>query len=448
MNFEQSVSYLQSLGNEVLAMKLGLRATRVLLRSLGDPQKEFYKVQIAGTNGKGSTAAFVDAMCRSAGVRAGLYTSPHLVSITERIRVNGVEISESGFALAATRVRDSAERLVRNGILKTVPTFFEQVTAAAMLAFRAAKIEIAVLETGLGGRFDSVTATEAEMGAITRVDLDHQNILGETIVEIANEKAAIIRPGMNVIVGRQVEAVDRVIRDRCAVSGVAPATAILKFEISERNPEDGSRGASNGNGENARELNGEPRTLGCVVSFKSKKAEYVNIGLSLAGKHQIENAETAITIAEQLQNHFAIAAADIIAGLHTASHFGRLEIYKGVLLDGAHNIGGAHALRQFLDENVAKPVTMIFGAMRDKSLRQIGSILFPVAAHLIFTRVDNSRSADPEQVSGDFPYRALTSNSAAEALRMARHLGTQNLICVTGSLYLVGEVRKILQNER
>ena len=185
MTFPESVDYLLSLGNEVSAMKLGLESITKLLHALGQPQNNYLKVQVAGTNGKGSVCAFVDAICRSAGIKTGLYTSPHLISMTERIKIDGTDISETEFARLATLVRESCESLVRNGELETVPTYFEQVTAIGLKAFAEAGVQLAILETGLGGRLDATTAANADVLAITRIDLDHQQYLGVSLVEIA-----------------------------------------------------------------------------------------------------------------------------------------------------------------------------------------------------------------------------------------------------------------------
>src|SRR5689334_1547927 len=197
MNFQDAVSYLLSLGHETLTIKLGLRNTELLLAALGNPERSFPSVQIAGTNGKGSTAAMLDSICRAAGIRCGLYTSPHLVSITERIRIAGSQISEEQFATCVTAVREVAEQL------EALPNFVEQLTVAALLAFRNARIELAILETGLGGRLDSTTAANANIVGITQIALDHQEYLGNTITSIAAEKAAIIRPGVRAVIGRQ-----------------------------------------------------------------------------------------------------------------------------------------------------------------------------------------------------------------------------------------------------
>ena len=223
MNFAEANQYLLSLGHETIAIKLGLRNTELLLESLGNPHKSYKSVQIAGTNGKGSTAAMLESICRAAGVSVGLYTSPHLVSIAERIKIGGDEISKDAFARFASEVRLVAESLVTSENLEALPTFFEHVTAIALLAFREAGVELAILETGLGGRLDATTAVRAGTVAITPISLDHQEYLGKTLVEVAAEKAAIIRPNSIVVVSPQPEAVRRVIVERCRECGVTPA---------------------------------------------------------------------------------------------------------------------------------------------------------------------------------------------------------------------------------
>src|SRR5262245_13016665 len=223
--FQESVDYLLSLGNEVSAMKLGLENIRRLLAELGNPQNNYPKVQVAGTNGKGSVCAFVNSICLEAGIKTGLYTSPHLVSITERIKINGKDIGEADFARFATQVRETAESLVSQGEIQYTPTFFEQVTAIALLAFSEAKVQLAILETGLGGRLDATTAANAEIAAITRIDYDHQQYLGETLEEIAAEKAAIVHEGSKVVIGEQTPRVLKVLLDRCRDLQIVPQAA-------------------------------------------------------------------------------------------------------------------------------------------------------------------------------------------------------------------------------
>lgn len=430
MNFDDSIEYLYNLGNEVLAMKLGLENIGKLLDALGNPQNNYLKVQIAGTNGKGSTCAFLEAICLSAGISVGMTTSPHLISVTERVRINGREISEEDFARHATIIRRMSEKLVEAGELETVPTYFEQVTAIALNAFAESKIELAILETGLGGRFDATTAAKAEIVAITPIDYDHQRILGDTLAEIASEKAAIIRADTKVILAPQKKEAERVILGRCREVGVEPICVTEDFKIKKHNLE----------------IN-QPII---AVNFATENDVYHDIVLGLAGKHQVVNALVAVNLAETLREFgFEIEKENIWAGLENATHKGRLEFYNGILFDGAHNAAGARALREFLDEFINQPITLIFGTMRDKDLTEITEILFPKATSLILTKPDNPRSLEPEEllkfVPKDFDKQNLViTESAEEALKIAPYYALKGIICVTGSLYLIGEAQKIL----
>ncbi len=351
------------------------------------------------------------SICREAAIRTGLFTSPHLISITERISIDGEQISEADFARFTSHVKATAEALVKQGKLETLPTFFEQVTAIALLAFREAKVNLAILETGLGGRLDSTTAAGAEIVAITQVAMDHEEYLGHTLAEIAAEKAAIIRPGVVAIIAPQTEEVLDVIVRQCEASGV------------------------------------EPRFV--------EPSRHENISIGLRGRHQIENAATAIALAESLRERgFAIQRAAVIRGVKTARHPGRLELWEGppqILFDGAHNPAAVRALRNYLDRFVAQPITMIFGAMRDKALTEMAAVLFPVANRLILTELDNPRAASLEMlklaVPGDFPEANVhQASSADQAMRIAKEMTpASGLICVTGSLYLVGAVQQALK---
>jgi dihydrofolate synthase/folylpolyglutamate synthase len=231
MEYKETLSYLLGLGHETLAIKLGLKNTELLLEALGNPHHSFASVQIAGTNGKGSTAAMLDSICRQAGIRTGLFSSPHLVSITERIRIAAVDISAQQFANLATQVKGAAESLIEQGKLQALPTFFEHVTAIALLAFKEAGVALAILETGLGGRLDATTVASARVVAITPIALDHQEYLGATLAEIAAEKAAIIRPGTIAIIAAQEEEANDVIRQRAVESEVEPLMADYETSI-------------------------------------------------------------------------------------------------------------------------------------------------------------------------------------------------------------------------
>ena len=401
MTFEGAVQYLLGLGHETLTMKLGLRNTELLLNALDNPERAFPSLQIAGTNGKGSTAAMLDSICRAAGIKCGLYTSPHLVSITERIKISGEAIAPEEFAACATVVRDVSEQLLRDKQIEALPTFFEQLTAIALLAFRNAGIELAILETGLGGRLDSTTAANARIVAITQIAMDHEEYLGNTIESIASEKAAIIRPGVQAVIARQQPDAMAVLLRRCLETGVIPIVA-------------DERG-------------------------------YENVQLALRGRHQIDNAAVAIRLAELL----SIPRSAILSGLENAQHPGRLELIPhkpAFLLDGAHNPAGCRSLREYLDEFALRPLTLVFGAMRDKQLDQIGEILFPVADVLILTRADNPRRASIEvlrSVAARFARgTVIETKSSADALQSAlANTPPGGLICIAGSLYLLGEMR-------
>lgn len=443
MTYDEALSYLLSLGHETLTIKLGLTNTGLLLSALGSPHRQFPAVQIAGTNGKGSVAVTLESICRASRIRSGLFTSPHLVSITERIRTDGQQISESDFARLTTRVRETAAELLRQGQLKTLPTFFEHVTAIALLAFREAKVELAILETGLGGRLDSTTAAGAGIVAITPIAMDHEEYLGHTLAEIAAEKAAIIRLGVTAIIAPQPEdALDVIVR-QCEESRVAPLFI---------------NGSADNSGRNDTEIVGTSADGRLHVNFTTNADRYRNVLLGLRGRHQIANVATAIALAEALRERgFAIPREAIIRGVETAGHPGRLEFRDGrprILFDGAHNPASARALRDFLDEFVKEPVTLIFGAMRDKALREMAVMLFPSADAVILTELDNPRAASrallTEAVPGDFDQsRLFYSSSVDEALCTASKLTPPDgLICVTGSLYLVGAAQEMLKNER
>lgn len=425
MNFAESVKYLYSLGNEVSAMKLGLENPKRLLKALENPQNNYLKVQVAGTNGKGSTCAFLDSICRSAGIKTGLYTSPHLVSITERIKIDGQEIAEKDFAKYATRVREITEKE------KIYATFFEQITAIALLAFAENGIELAILETGLGGRLDATTAANAEIVAITPIDYDHQQYLGETLTEIAGEKAAIINsPKQKVVISKQQTEAEKVILERCKEVGIKPVKNCRWVE------------------ENSNEY--------FLIS------NHVYLGkLGLKGEHQFDNACVAIDLAEILGKDFGfkIGIEEIDKGLQTATHKGRLEFYKEILFDGAHNIAGAKALKKYLEKYYSDAkIVLIFGAMKDKQILEISEILFPLAEDLILTQPDNSRVATVEELK-EIALKIIdvkkifTIPNVADAIDIARHFSANHpaalhsLICVTGSLYLVGEAKKVLGNK-
>ncbi|MGE3467492.1 MAG: folylpolyglutamate synthase/dihydrofolate synthase family protein [Pyrinomonadaceae bacterium] len=416
MNFREAEAYLYSLGNEVEAMKLGLDNIRTLVAALGDPQNDYLKVQVAGTNGKGSVCAFLNSICLEAGIKTGMYTSPHLISITERVRINGVDISEDDFARFANHVRETAEKLLAEERLTYIPTYFEQVTAIALLAFSEAKVQLAILETGLGGRLDATTAANAEICAITRIDLDHQEYLGETIEEIGAEKAATIRTSTrSVVIGEQSP----------------EAMAVIDKRIKGRNT-------------TGREC------APVVRRATSLTPELPTVALGLPGIHQQENAKVAILLAEVLREYFPISADNIASGLADARHTGRLE-YSGLyLFDGAHNLGGAKVLAAYLSEFEKRPITLVFGAMEGKDVSGMAALLFPLAEKVVLTAPKNSRAMSAEKILASISTvregeTIIVTSAVAEALAKANEITEDDsLILVTGSLYLVGEAKRII----
>lgn len=433
MTYEESVAYLNSLGHETVAIKLGLEKVRLLLNYLGNPQDRFFKVQIAGTNGKGSTAAMLDSICRAANIRTALFTSPHLIEPTERIRIDGVDISSGEFARLTAVVRDASAELVRTGDLRAPPSFFEHLTAIFLLAAADAGVELAILETGLGGRLDATTAAEAEVVGISPIALDHQEYLGRTLAGIAAEKAAIIRPGTSAVSAPQLPEAAAVIIKRARDAGVALHCA------------DGAAHAT------SIEPDGRLR-----ANFGTAKANYADITLNLRGRHQLDNALTAIELAEVLQEHgWPIQADHVRAGLGNARHAGRLGYWEGTrrfLFDGAHNPAGAEALANYLREFVAAPITLVFGAMRDKEYSEILATLCPLAELVIFTEPKSPRAVSSPSLRDAAPFdfdheRIVLAWDVPTALQTAlSDTSSTGVICVTGSLYLVGEAQSWLHS--
>src|SRR5262249_3061711 len=290
-------------------------------------------------------------------------------------KIGGQEISGAEFARLTGTVRETAAELVRSGQLQTLPTFFEHVTAIALLAFSEAKVELAILETGLGGRLDSTTAAASEVCAITQIAMDHEEYLGSTIAEIAAEKAAIIRTGVTAVIAPQSPAALEVLVRRCAAThvtpilvGASPKTDDYRLRISEVD-----RGR-------------------CRVTFATPLGRYENVRLNLPGRHQMNNAAVAVALAEVLRERgFDISPQAIVGGLETAAYPGRLELWPGhpsILFDGAHNPASARVLRDYLDEFVPDPITIVFGAMNDKRLKEMVETLAPKAGIMVLTQLD------------------------------------------------------------
>lgn len=447
MNYQETLDYLCQLGHEVLNADYRLGRMERLLGELGQPQYAYPSLIIAGTNGKGSVAAMMDSMLRQAGVRAGLYTSPHLVSVCERIKVAGQDISPDAFADHATLVLEAGRRLLARGEITSLPTFFEHVTAAGFSYFRQQRIDLAVLEVGLGGRLDATNTASSCLAVLTPIDFDHEKILGATLAEIAAEKAAVIKPGATAVIAPQRPEVAEVIQQHCQRSRATPRFILddpTQVWIHDLEP-DGR----------------------ITFSYRSRERVYEQIRLALRGYHQIENAVVAIEAAEGLRRcGYPITSEAIIEGLQQVAWPGRLE-WLGerdeeqwppgpgetgasprpiILLDGAHNPAGARALRRYLEDFGRPPLTLVFGAMRDKRIADMAATLFPLAQQVILTRVPDERAADLErlsQVAAAYGHVRLAA-TVEEALGQAMALTpSEGMVCIAGSLYLVGAVKEI-----
>ena len=435
MTYEESVRALFSLGRELAApqqarvQKFGLANITILAESLGQPQRSSPCAHIAGTNGKGSTAAMLESILRAAGLRTGLYTSPHLERINERIRINGENISDDDFAAAWSRVHSAIESLMASGKLTAHPTFFECVTAMAFLAFSQHQVEFAIYEVGLGGRLDATNIVEPEVAMITPIDFDHENYLGHSIEEIAAEKAGIIKPGAWVVSASERPEARTVIARRCAEMDARLVELDAVARIEDVHDSDGLYRA--------------------VAAFTHSR-EQLELAPSLPGRFQIRNALTAAVAARLLaERGFPIEDSAIERGIATAIWPGRLErlsTQPDLYLDGAHNPAGARELLRFWKENYAgRRVFLVYGAMRDKAVDEISGLLFPHATAVILTEPRQPRAISASllaEISRHDATETIVVRDPGEALETAlRMAGPLDAVFATGSLYLVGELR-------
>ena len=439
MSYDSAVANLYALGHELArtpSHKFDLAHMRVLLAALGHPEQRFPSVLIAGTNGKGSTAATLASILCAAGYRTALYTSPHLVRLNERIRVTGEEISDEEFAALHGRVEQIANRLVAAGELPWHPSFFEMLTAIAFQHFAQAKVEIAVLEVGMGGRLDATNVVEPVVSVITDIALDHQKFLGNTIAEIAGEKAGIIHPGGVVVTLPQHPAANDVIGHAVLERGARAVSAVPYVP-----PVSPAADA----GQAAR------------TSYPLEvRGEEIVVASPLLGRHQLRNIALAIAASVDLNDHgFRISAADIAGGIRQTRWPGRFQVvprhdsWPELVLDVAHNPAGAWALRSALSQHYGeRRLTFLFGAMRDKAIGEIAEILFPLAECVIATRADNPRSATPEEIhaaAARTGAEVLCAADVPSALTLARsRAGFRGLVVITGSIYIVGEAMREL----
>jgi len=402
-------------------MKLGLENITALLNHLGNPQERFLSVHIAGTNGKGSTAAILESILRAAGYRTGLYTSPHLVDMRERIRVNGEMISPSQMAHFTQILKPQLERLEG--------TFFEAMTAIAFAHFAQEGVEVAVIETGLGGRLDATNVISPLLSIITEIDLDHTQHLGTTKSQIAGEKAGIIKEGVKCIVVPRDPEVLSVIRNVCREKNAE----LIPLE------------------DNVEVTNLVLKEDGTLFSLKTLSREYKDLTLPLPGRHQIQNASAAVLASELLWGQgFKVQEKDVRRGLAEVHWPGRLQLVRRepkVLLDVAHNPNGMRALVQALSEIYEfQRLILIMGVLETKDYVGMLKEIMPLCAVGIATRLKSPRALNPEALVAEmnkYSAEVRVCEDAVEGLSLAlKAAHKEDLICVTGSHYTVGEILK------
>ena len=446
--YDNAVARMYALGHELHhtpSSKFDLAHMRVLLSGLENPERRFPSVLIAGTNGKGSTAAMLASILAASGLRTGLYTSPHLMRINERIRVDGRQIADQQFALLHDLVERTAERLVEDGELPWHPSFFEMLTAMTFEHFATAKVDIAVLEVGMGGRLDATNVVEPRVSVITDVSLDHQKFLGNTVAEIAREKAGIIRPGGVVVTLPQIPEANDVIgnaileNDARAVNAApyVPSLAPGGMQLCAVPCATASH----------------PEHSGKLVSSYPLEVmgKQILVEAPFLGRHQLRNTALAIAAAEQLSTQgFRITPDTIAQGVRRTHWPGRFQLIPRTggraefVLDVAHNPAGAWALRSTLSTYYEdRRMVMIFGAMRDKAISEMSEILFPLAEVVLATRAENPRSAAAKEI-GEVAAHTHTecelTATVSAAIDRARQLAQKEaLVVVTGSIYVVGE---------
>jgi dihydrofolate synthase / folylpolyglutamate synthase len=450
MSYETAVASMFALGHELAqtpANKFDLAHMRVLLKAINHPEDHFPRVLIAGTNGKGSTAATLASILQASSLKTGLYTSPHLVRMNERIRVNGKEISDDDFAKLHGEIDKVAERLVNEGALPWHPSFFEMMTAIAFEYFARQQLDIAVLEVGMGGRLDATNVVDPLVSVITDISLDHQKFLGDTVGQIAHEKAGIMRAGRAVVtLPQQPEANDVIgntilelgARAVNAVPYVPPVSPVSAHYLAESS---------------------QSESPGSIYRYPLQvMGEEILVETPLIGRHQLRNVALAVAAAEELHNQGfdSITPKTIESGIRNTRWPGRFQIipprhgWPEIVIDVAHNPAGAWALRSALSERYEeRSLIFVFGALRDKAIAEMTEILFPIAERVVAASPNNPRAATAEEIRSAAVRTGAeieVAESVPQALDRARQIGQDqgSVIVVTGSIYLVGAAMSYL----
>jgi len=450
MDYAAAVTYLLSLGRELAAptqaaaAKFNLENITVLDERLGHPSRAYPSAHIAGTNGKGSTAAFLESILRHAGLRTGLNTSPHLEKINERIRIDGNEISDKDFAVVFTRIHEVIEQLLADGKLRAHPTYFECVTAMAMEHFARKRVDFAVFEVGLGGRLDATNILAPAVTVITSIEFDHENFLGHSLHEIATEKAGILKPNTPAIVAEQLPEAREVILKRATELGCPVIETNVAYRVHEKPVAAG-------------QASSESFALGSFAAtiVEVSSGWSLDISPSLVGQFQVQNALSAVAAARILATGGLHVSDDAIAsGIANTVWPGRLEklqTHPDVYLDGAHNPAAARELAGFLSQNFASSkIWLIYGALRDKSVDEVTGQLFPLAAEVVLTEPRTPRAISASQLAEIAGYHAQHFETIPDAEGALDHVlanaKPEDAIFICGSLYLVGQLRAYWKN--
>ena len=415
--------YLLSL--EKFGIKFGLANIRTLTAALGEPQTHFKSILIAGTNGKGSVTAMADCALRASGLKVGRYTSPHLIRLEERFAVDGTPIDTAVLGERIEEVRRLIDELLAAGRLEAPPTFFEVTTAVAFEIFRRAGVDVAVLEVGLGGRLDATNVVEPIAAAITSIDFDHEQYLGNTLAAIAAEKAGVIRGNIPVVVGPVAAEAREVLVSMCEL-------ASAEFTEADR-------------GVRVVAMNEGGRTS---IRLTTPFREYGPVPLGLRGDHQIPNAVVAVRLLEELERHLPLTATSITAGIRDVRWPGRLQMLEvagggRVLLDAAHNPAGAWALASYLKREFAEPLPLVFGAMRDKDVTLMLKTLLPVASTIVMTEPDTPRAYRAGELAaiGRKLSPAMKIDIEPDPLHALDRAWTYcPVVCAAGSIFLIGNL--------
>lgn len=402
--------------------KDGLNNMRALLRALGDPQNSFKKLHVAGTNGKGSTCAYLESALRACGYKTGLYTSPYLCRYNERIRVNNVSIPDEALCRIASRVRDKVLKLAEENIFSTT---FEIGTAICFLYFEEEKVDAAVVEVGLGGRFDPTNVIVPEVCAIAAIGLDHTGVLGSTLSQIGMEKAGIIKPGVPVAVYPvDDEALPPILEAADRNSSELLRTGWIPVRVIE---------------EHAR---------GAVYEGEFPSFGRMHLEIGLVGHHQINNSRLAVaTLALLRERGWDLPAENVERGIAATRWAGRLEwIGEKYLIDGAHNPQGASSLAAYAGQYLAgKKTVLVTGMMHDKQIDECAKILAPAFREVVATRVDYPRAAQTDELRAIYENEGCVCHESpdiASAIELAAQLaGEDGAVVIAGSLYVAGEAR-------